>query len=557
MARYVIVGGVAGGASTAARLRRLTEHDEIVLLERGNYVSFANCGLPYYIGGTIQERSSLLVQTPEALRSRFNIDVRINSNVTKVNRDRKTVTVDNNGEVYELEYDKLVLSPGSSPVRPRIKGAESENVFTVWTIPDTDKIASYLKSHKCNSAVVVGGGFIGIEMAENLREIGLDVTIVEMLDQVMNNLDFEMAQFVHMELNAKGVHLVLGKGVTEIAACDNASDCACVVKVDDGQEIPADIVIMSVGVRPNSELAKDAGLEIGARGHIVVDDTLRTSDPDIYAVGDAIEVVDFVTKEKTAVPLAGPANKQGRIAADNIMGLGSRYTGTQGTSIAKVFDKAVASTGISEKRLLTAGKKLHEDYEIVYIHPMNHAGYYPGSSMIHLKVLFKPETGKILGAQAVGESGTDKRIDVIATCMRLGATTADLQDLELAYAPPFNTAKDPVNFAGYVAENIRKGIVKPIHWREIDSLDRDKYQIVDVRTVAENAAGSVEGSTLAPVDNLREMISSVDNDKTAVLICRSAVRSYIAARILTQNGYKAQNVMGGWLIHEALNYKPL
>ncbi|NLL34725.1 MAG: FAD-dependent oxidoreductase [Clostridiales bacterium] len=557
MARYVIVGGVAGGASAAARLRRLNEHDEIVLLERGNYVSFANCGLPYYIGGTIQSRNSLLVQTPEALRARFNIDVRINSNVTKVNRDRKTVTVDNNGDIYELEYDKLILSPGSSPIKPPLKGVDSENVFTVWTIPDTDKISSYLKSHKCKSAVVVGGGFIGVEMAENLKEIGLDVTIVEMLDQAMNNLDFEMAQFVHMELNAKGVHLVLGKGVTEIAACSDASGSACVVKVDDGQEIPADIVIMCVGVRPNSELAKDAGLEVGPRGHIVVDDTLRTSDPDIYAVGDAIEVVDFVTKEKTAVPLAGPANKQGRIAADNIMGLESRYAGTQGTSIAKVFDKAVASIGINEKRLQAAGKKLHEDYEIVYAHPMNHASYYPGGSMIHMKVIFEPATGKILGAQAVGESGTDKRIDVIATCMRLGGTTEDLQELELAYAPPFNTAKDPVNFVGYIAENIRKGVVEPIHWREVETLDRDKYQIVDVRTAPENAAGAIEGATLAPVDNLREMISLIDKDRTAVLICRSAVRSYIAARILTQNGYNAQNVMGGWLIYEAINYKPV
>lgn len=553
MAKYVIVGGVAGGASAAARLRRLAEHDEIILLERGNYVSFANCGLPYYIGRTIQNRRDLIVQTPEDLKVRFNIDVRINSNVVKIDRDRKTVTVEHLGDTYELDYDKLILSPGSSPIRPPIKGADSENVFTVWTIPDTDKITSYLKSHQCKNAVVIGGGFIGIEMAENLREIGLDVTIVEMLDQVMNNLDFEMAQYVHMELNSKGVKLILGNGVEEIASGEKGS----VVRLGDGREIPADIIIMSVGVRPNSELARDAGLEIGVRGHIIVDDMLCTSDPDIYAVGDAIEVVDFITKQKTAIPLAGPANKQGRLAADNIMGLNHPYRGTQGTSVAKVFSKTVASTGITEKRLMAEGKKLHEDYEVIYTHSNNHAGYYPGGSPIHLKVIFAPQTGRILGAQAVGEDGTDKRIDVIATCIRLNATTEDLQYLELAYAPPFNTAKDPVNFAGYVAENIRSGLMEPIHWHELPSLDRNRYQIVDVRTKSEYSKGSIDGSVLMPVDDLRQMLDRIDKTKTVVLFCKSAVRSYIAARILMQNGFKVKNVMGGWLTYEALSYKPV
>jgi NADPH-dependent 2,4-dienoyl-CoA reductase/sulfur reductase-like enzyme/rhodanese-related sulfurtransferase len=552
MARYVIVGGVAGGASAAARLRRLAEHDEIIVLERGNYVSFANCGLPYYIGGTIQRRRDLIVQTPEDLRVRFNIDVRVNSNVTAINRDRKTVTVEHDGEAYELAYDKLVLSPGSSPVRPPIKGSGNENVFTVWTIPDTDRITSYLKSHNCRRAVIVGGGFIGVEMAENLREIGLDVTIVEMLDQVMSNLDFEMAQYVHMELNTNGVRLVLGHGVEEIAGAEAGS----VVKLGNGQEIPADIVIMSVGVRPNSELAKAAGLETGPRGHIVVDDMLRTSDPDIYAVGDAIEVVDVITGQKTAVPLAGPANKQGRLAADNIMGLNHPYKGTQGTSVAKVFGKTVASTGINEKRMVAAGKKLHEDYEVIYTHSNNHAGYYPGASPLHMKVIFEPGSGKILGAQAVGEDGTDKRIDVLATCIRLGATTEDLQYLELAYAPPYNTAKDPVNFVGYIAENIRSGLVEPIQWHVLPSLDREKYQIIDVRTGREHAMGSIEGSVLAPVDDLRQLLDQLDKDKVAVVFCRSAIRSYIAARILMQNGFKAKNVMGGWMTYEALNYKP-
>ena len=553
MAKYVIVGGVAGGASAAARLRRLAEHDEIILLERGNYVSFANCGLPYYIGRTIQDRRDLIVQTPEDLKVRFNIDVRINSNVVKIDRDRKTVTVEHLGDTYELDYDKLILSPGSSPIRPPIKGADSENVFTVWTIPDTDKITSYLKSHQCKNAVVIGGGFIGIEMAENLREIGLDVTIVEMLDQVMNNLDFEMAQYVHMELNSKGVKLILGNGVEEIASGEKGS----VVRLGDGREIPADIIIMSVGVRPNSELARDAGLEVGVRGHIIVDDMLCTSDPDIYAVGDAIEVVDFITKQKTAIPLAGPANKQGRLAADNIMGLNHPYRGTQGTSVAKVFSKTVASTGITEKRLMAEGKKLHEDYEVIYTHSNNHAGYYPGGSPIHLKVIFAPQTGRILGAQAVGEDGTDKRIDVIATCIRLNATTEDLQYLELAYAPPFNTAKDPVNFAGYVAENIRSGLMEPIHWHELPSLDRNRYQIVDVRTKSEYSKGSIDGSVLMPVDDLRQMLDRIDKTKTVVLFCKSAVRSYIAARILMQNGFKVKNVMGGWLTYEALSYKPV
>jgi len=553
MARYVIVGGVAGGATAAARLRRLAEHDEIIVLERGNFVSFANCGLPYYIGGTIKRRGDLIVQSPEDLRVRFNIDVRVNSNVTGINRDRKTVTVEHDGETYELPYDKLILSPGSSPVKPPIRGADGENVFTVWTIPDTDRITSYLRSHKCEKAVIIGGGFVGIEMAENLREVGLDVTIVEMLDQVMSNLDFEMAQYVHKELNSRGVKLVLRKRVEEIESDEKGSK----VRLGDGQEIPADIIIMSVGVRPNSELAKDAGLEIGVRGHIVVDEMLRTSDHDIYAVGDAIEVVDYITGQKTAVPLAGPANKQGRLAADNVVGMNHPYKGTQGTSIAKVFGKTAASTGINEKRLIAGGKKLHVDYEVIYTHGNNHAGYYPGADPIHMKVIFEPKTGRLLGAQAVGEDGTDKRIDVLATCIRLGATTEDLQHLELAYAPPYNTAKDPVNFAGYIAENIRSGLVEPILWQELDSLDRDKYQIVDVRTKTEHAKGSVDGSILVPVDDLRQMLDFIDRNKTVVVFCKSAVRSYIAARILMQNGFRVKNVMGGWLTYEALKYKPV
>lgn len=552
MATYVIVGGVAGGASAAARLRRCAEHDEIIMFERGNYISFANCGLPYYIGGTIQERNKLLVQTPEAMRARFNVDVRINSNVVSIDREKKTVTVECEGKRYEQKYDKLLLSPGSSPVRPPLPGVDSPRVFTVWNIPDTDKIAAYLQKNPCKRAVVVGGGFIGLEMAENLRHIGLDVTMVEMLPQVMNNVDWEMAQYLHMELNKNGVHLCLGR---RLEAIEDGLD-VCKVRLADGDVLEADLVIMAAGVRPNSELARNAGLDLGPRGHIIVDSQLRTSDPDIFAVGDAIEVVDYMTGMKTAVPLAGPANKQGRMVADNMLGDHKTYAGTQGTSVAKIFTKTVACTGLSEKRLAAMGKELHVDYEAVIGHSNNHAGYYPGATPLHIKVIYELPTGKILGAQAVGEEGTEKRIDVIATCIRYGGVMDDLCSLELAYAPPFNTAKDPVNFAGYMAENIAAGMVQILHISELDSLDPAVHQLVDIRTEAEHQEGTIPGSIHVSLDSLRKELCKLDKNKIQVVYCRAGLRSYIAARILNQNGFKTLSMTGGWLSYEAETYRP-
>lgn len=552
MATYVIVGGVAGGASAAARLRRCTEHDEIIMLERGDYISFANCGLPYYIGGTIQERNKLLVQTPEAMRERFNIDVRTGSNVVAIDRVNKTVSVESEGKTYLQRYDKLLLSPGSSPVRPPLPGVDGPRVFTVWNIPDTDKIASFLQTHPCKRAVVVGGGFIGIEMAENLHEVGLDVTMVEMLPQVMNNVDWEMAQYLHMELNRNGIHLRLGSRLTSIEDLPGG----CRVHLADGAVLDADLVIMAAGVRPNSELAKNAGLELGPRGHIVVNSEMQTSDPDIYAVGDAIEVVDYMTGTKTAVPLAGPANKQGRIVADNMLGGHKIYAGTQGTSVAKVFTKTVACTGLSEKRLAAMGKKLHVDYEAVIGHSNNHAGYYPGATPLHIKVIYELPTGKILGAQAVGEEGTEKRIDVIATCIRYGGVMDDLCSLELAYAPPFNTAKDPVNFAGFMAENIAAGMVQILHVSELEDLDPAIHQLVDIRTEAEHLAGTIPGSIHVSLDSLRKELCKLDKNKIQVVYCRAGLRSYIAARILNQNGFKTLSMTGGWLSYEAETYRP-
>lgn len=551
MATYVIVGGVAGGASAAARLRRCTEHDEIIMLERGNYISFANCGLPYYIGGTIQKRNNLLVMTPEMMCYRFNIDVRINSNVVCIDRENKTVTVDCRGEMYQQKYDKLLLSPGSSPVRPPLPGADGPRVFTVWNIPDTDRIAAYLQKNPCKRAVVVGGGFIGIEMAENLREVGLDVAIVEMQPQVMNNVDWEMAQYLHMELNQHGIALHLGERLEKI----EHRQMDCLVELGSGKVLEADLVIMAAGVRPNSELARDAGLELGPRGHIIVDDQMRTSDPNIFAVGDAIEVRDFMTGAKTAVPLAGPANKQGRLVADNMLGGSRIYAGTQGTSVAKVFSKTVACTGISEKRLIAMGKKLHKDYEVVIGHSNNYAGYYPGATPLHIRVLYEVSTGKILGAQAVGEEGTEKRIDVIATCIRFGGIMDDLCSLELAYAPPFNTAKDPVNFAGFMAENIASHMVKVVHCCELDGLDPAIYQLVDVRTFAEFNEGTIPGSIHVELDAMRDELNKLDKNKIQVVYCRAGLRSYIAARILMQRGYQVLSLTGGWLSYEAETYQ--
>lgn len=543
--KIVIVGGVAGGASTAARLRRMDEDSEIIMIERGEYISFANCGLPYYIGGTIEERDNLLLQTPEDMNSRFNIDVRVKNEVISIDRDKQEITIkklDNNQE-YKESYDVLVLSPGSTPLRPPIKGIDAENIFSLWNIPDTDKIKSYMDTKKPKRAAVIGGGFIGLEMAENLHDKGLEVFIIEMADQVMAPVDYEMAQIAHNHIRSKGVNLVLEDGVKEFI---NKNDGSTTVVLQSGDKIETDMIILSIGIRPNSELAKTAELETNKRGGIIVDEYLKTSDDNIYALGDVVEVIDFNTKSKTMVPLAGPANKQGRIVANNIVGRYEKYEGTQGTSIAKVFDLTIASTGINEKTLKKNNLKYKEDYFVALIHSKSNAGYYPGAIPMTIKLIFD-KTGKVLGSQIVGYNGVDKRIDVIATAIRFNSTIYDLKKLELAYAPPYSSAKDPVNMAGFTAENILKGDVDVINYDEIETLDISNTIILDVREDIERQLGFIDNSINIPVDELRKRLNELDKDKTIVVYCAIGVRGYIATRILKQNGFKnVMNLNGGY-----------
>jgi CoA-disulfide reductase len=551
--KVLIVGGVAGGASAAARLRRNDENAEIIMFERGEYISFANCGLPYYIGNVIEERDALLVETPEEMNKRFKIDVRVNNEVLSIDRDNKKVKVKNlkTGEEYSESYDKLILSPGSSPLKPPIPGIDAPNIFTIWNIPDTDAIKNYVDTKEIKKAAVVGGGFIGLEMAENLHELGYDVSIVELADQVMAPIDYEMAQILHKNIVTNGVDLRLNDGVKEF----NYKDGVTEITLNSGNKIDADIVILSIGVRPNSKLAKDSGLKINDKGGILVDDTLKTSDEDIYAVGDVIEVEDFVNGGKTMVPLAGPANKQGRIAANNIAGINDVYKGTQGTSVAKVFDFTVSSTGANEKTLKRLGKKYNEDYLVAYAHNNNHAGYYPGSSKINMKIIFEKEGGKILGVQAVGMDGVEKRVDVIATAMRYDGTVYDLADLELAYAPPYGSAKDPVNMLGFLGENILEGKMDVIQWFELDDLNKDEYTIVDVREAEERDLGFVPNSINISVDELRDNLDKLDKNKTIVLYCATGIRAYVATRILLQNGFnKVKNLSGGFTTYSDVNF---
>lgn len=548
--RVLIVGGVAGGASTAARLRRLDESLEIVMFEKGEYISFANCGLPYYIGETIKERDELLLQTPEAMNARFNIDVRVNNEVLKINRDKKEVEVKNllTEEVYNESYDYLVLSPGSTPLKPPIPGIDSPNIFSLWNIPDTDKIKEHVDNKGPKRAVVIGGGFIGIEMAENLYDRGLDVTIVEMADQVMAPLDFEMAQIVHQHIKSKDVKLYLQDGVKEFQHNNGITT----IVLQSGKKIETDMVILSIGIRPQSKLASDAGLEVNQRGGIIVDQYLRTSDESIYALGDAIEVVDFMNGNKTMIPLAGPANKQGRIAANNIAGKSEGYKGTQGTSIAKVYDLTVASTGHNEKILKRNGLEYGKDYKVSIIHSKSHAGYYPGAFTMSIKLIFGLE-GKILGAQIVGYEGVDKRIDVIAAAIRFNGTIYDLKELELAYAPPYSSAKDPVNMVGFTAENILSGDVDVIQWNEIDNIDKSSSIILDVRDEVERELGYIENSVSIPLDQLRDRLSELDKEKEIVIYCAVGLRGYIAARILKQHGFnKVKNLSGGYTTYSCV-----
>lgn len=540
--KTIIIGGVAGGASAAARLRRLDESAEIIVLERGGYVSFANCGLPYYIGGVITNQNNLTLQTPESFRARFNIDVRVNNEALKIDPQDKTVTVKNlkSGKIYTESYDDLILSPGAEPIRPNIDGIISDFVFTLRNIPDTLKIKKYIQSAMPKSAVVVGGGYIGVEMAENLKEAGLDVSIVELADHLIAPLDFDMAADVHRYIKSKGINLYLNNGVKAI-------DGHTVI-LQSG-EINADMVILSVGVRPETALAQECGIKTNHRGSIVVDQNMRTNIPHIYAVGDAVEAEDFVTKSPAFIPLAGPANKQGRIAADNIAGISSEYNGSQGSAVLKLFDMTVATTGVNEKSAKAAGI----DYDKTYIYSGSHASYYPGANNMSIKALWDKKTLKILGAQIVGFDGVDKRIDVLATAIRFGAKITDLNKLELCYAPPFGSAKDPVNMLGFVAENIVTGKIKQFFWDDVKNLPLDgSNTLLDVRTATEVRRGKIDGFINIPLDSLREHILKIPKDKPVYVHCHSGLRSYIACRILIGNGYECFNLAGGWRLYESV-----
>lgn len=543
--KIIIIGGVAGGATAAARLRRISEDVEIILVERGEHISFANCGLPYYIGETIKDRNKLLVQTVKGMSERFNLDIRNLSEAVSINPETKTVTIKNlqTGVVYAESYDKLLLSPGARPIVPPIPGLnENQSLFTLRNIPDTDKIKDYVDNKGPKKAVVVGGGFIGIEMAENLVERGIEVTIIEMANQIMAPIDFEMASILHAHLKEKGVKLILENGVQSFA------DQGKKVILSDGMEIDTDMTILSIGVKPENELANSAGLELGERGGIIVNEYLQTSNKDIYAVGDAIEVVDYISGTKAMIPLAGPANRQGRIVANNMMGKTEMYQGTMGTSIAKVFDLTVAATGNNEKIL----KRLGVPYEVVHIHPSSHAGYYPGAAPMALKLIFDKETGKILGAQAVGADGADKRMDVIATAIKGGLTVEDLTNLELSYAPPFSSAKDPVNMAGYVAANIMEGELEAVQWHEIDQIVAGGGLLVDVREPMEREFGFIEGSINIPLNDLRNKLEELPKDQTIYVSCQVGLRGYLASRILKNNGFKVKNVDGGWKTYSSV-----
>ncbi len=543
--RLVIVGGVAGGASAATRARRLCEHCEIILFERGPYVSFANCGLPYFVGGEIADETDLLVQTPEKLCAWFNLDVRVRTEVISIDRTNRRVKVRelDSGREYEQPYDALILSTGAAPLIPPIPGIDRPGHFTVRTIPDVEKILAWINECGARRAVVVGGGYIGLEMAEQLKRRGLMVTVVEALPQVMAPLDPEMAAWLHTELRANGVELHLGDAVSafEIPSANEPAGASMVV-LKSGRRLPADLVILGLGVRPEIGLAKSAGLQIGERGGIRVNEYLQTSDPNIWAVGDAIEVRDAVTGAWNLVPLAGPANRQGRLAADNILGRPSRYRGTWGTAILRLFNLTAACTGANEKCLRQAGIP----FQALHLHPNSHAAYYPGAEPMALKILFAPHTGQLLGAQVVGRDGVDKRIDALATALQAGLTVHDLAELELAYAPPFGSAKDPVNLAGMAAQNVLAGEVSLAQWHEISLLNPETTILLDVRHPDELVEGRIPGSIHIPLSNLRARCGELPRNREIVVYCRSGQRSYYACRILTQRGFRARNLTGSY-----------
>ncbi|MGI6453229.1 MAG: FAD-dependent oxidoreductase [Syntrophomonadaceae bacterium] len=544
--KVVIVGGVAAGASTAARLRRMDENAQIIMFEKGEHISFANCGLPYYVGGVIQQRKKLLVQTPKSMYSRFNIDIRVMSEVVKINTQEKTVEVKEllTGKIYTETYDKLVLCPGASPKIPDIPGVNKANVFLVRNIPDSDMIKGYIEEQKPQNAVIIGAGYIGMEMAEMLLHSGLKISVIEAAPQILGPLDPDMAKIAEKYIKEQEINLFTNQIVTSLEGEDQVQQ----VVLSDGTRIPADLVVLGIGVKPETKLAADAGIALGETGAIQVDEYLRTSAPDVYAAGDAIQVKDFVTGDNIHLPLAGPANRQGWLIANNICGKQLKYHGAQGTSIVKILDMVAANTGKNEKTLKAAGI----DYRVCHTHPASHATYYPGSTEMTIKMLFTPDEGKILGAQIVGYDGVDKRIDVIATAIRAGMNVFDLQEIELAYAPPFSSAKDPVNMTAYVAGNIVNGMVEAICWEEVPERIGVGSFLLDVRTVPEYKAGAAYDAYNIPLDEIRDRMEEIPKDKEIMLYCRAGLRSYIGCRILLQHGYKVKNISGGYLTYEAL-----
>ena len=549
--KVVIVGGVAGGATAAARIRRLDEQTEIVVFERTGYISYANCGLPYYIGGVIADPEALTLQTPESFYTRFRVRMKVRHEVTALHPERKTVTVKNleTGEEFEESYDKLLLSPGARPAQPRLPGMGISRLFTLRTVEDTFRIKSYIDQAHPKSAVLAGGGFISLELAENLRELGMEVTIVQQVGQLMEPFDPDMAAFLQSEMRRHGVKLALGRTVDGFEETDGGVK---VLLKEEASPLCADMVVLAIGVTPDTRLAGAAGLELGVKGSIVVNDRMETSAPDIYAVGDAVQVRNFVTGQDTVVALAGPANKQGRIAADNICGGDSRYTGAQGSSILKVFGMTAALTGLNETQARAAGL----DADAVILSPMSHAGYYPGGKVMTMKVVFETGTCRLLGAQIVGYEGVDKRIDVLAAALRAGMKATELKELELAYAPPYSSAKDPVNMAGFLIDNLARGLLKQWRLEEAASLPQDgSVTLLDTRTAEEYAQGHIDGFFNLPVDELREHLDELDPGKPVYVICQSGLRSYIACRILSGHGFTCYNFSGGFRFYDAVTHE--
>ena len=545
--KVVIVGGVAGGATAAARIRRLDEQAEIVVFERSGYVSYANCGLPYFIGDVITDPAELTLQTPESFFSRFRVSMKVRHEVTALHPDRKTVSVTNleTGETFEESYDKLLLSPGARPTQPRLPGVGLDKLFTLRTVEDTLRIKDHITQHHPKSAVLAGGGFIGLELAENLRALGLEVTIVQRPRQLMNPFDADMAALLHAEMRRNGVRLALGHTVEGFVEKDGGVD----VLLKDEAPLHADMVVLAIGVTPDTALAREAGLALGIKGSIVVNDRMETSVPDIYAVGDAVQVKHSVTGQDALISLAGPANRQGRIAADNICGGDSRYRGSQGSSVIKVFDLTAAVTGVNE----TNAKKAGLNVDTVLLSPMSHAGYYPGGRVMTMKVVFEQETYRLLGAQIVGYEGVDKRIDVLATAIHAGMKATELKDLDLAYAPPYSSAKDPVNMAGFMVDNLAKGLLRQWHLEDADALPRDgSVTLLDTRTTGEYRRGHIEGFVNIPVDELRERLGELSPGKPVYVICQSGLRSYIACRILAGHGFECYNFSGGFRYYDAV-----